>query len=415
MSTPARDVEPHRHEPSRASGGLAQMPRVASAPNGVTFDLVTTRSEFDALENAWGDLFARAGRDCHVFQTFNWLWHWANHFLAEPGADGAQLAIVTAHADGRLAMAWPLVTEAVGPIKRLTWMGEPVSQYGDLLIEERADKAEILAAAWDFVVRRTGAGVVELRKVRADSNVAPLLAAIGATVTANLTAPYLALSSAPSLAEYEKRYSSSSRRNRKRHWRRLEERGAASAVCYDSGSEAGALAAEALRLKLVWLNARGLVSPALSDPRTERFFSDAARADVRPAGCHVTGILSDGRPVALGIGVDCKGRSVMHVAAYDLDYEKVGAGGLIIEANLRRAFERGMGVFDLMAPGDAYKLEWADDAAAVCDWAVPISVLGRAYSTLYLGVLKSAVKRGLEAMPVGLRRGLASAMTRRPG
>ncbi|MGE0022738.1 MAG: GNAT family N-acetyltransferase [Hyphomicrobium sp.] len=413
MSTPARGVEPQSQASSRASS--ASTPRAAPAPSGVTFDLVTTRSGFDALEGAWNDLFARAGRDAHVFQTFNWLWHWANHFLADPGTDGTQLAIVTAHADGRLVMAWPLVTEAVGPMTRLSWMGEPVSQYGDLLIEERADKAEVLAAAWDFVVRRTGAGVVELRKVRAGSNVAPLLAAIGATVTADLTAPYLALSSAPSLAEYEKRYSSSSRRNRKRHWRRLEERGAASVVSHDSGLEAAQLAGEALRLKLAWLSARGLVSPALSDPRTARFFADVARADVRPAGCYVSAILSDGRPVALGIGVDCKGRSVLHVAAYDLGYEKVGAGGLIIESSFRRAFDRGMGVFDLMAPGDAYKLEWADDATAVCDWAVPISVLGRAYSTLYLGVLKSAVKRGLDAMPVGLRRGLASAMTRRSG
>jgi hypothetical protein len=37
-----------------------------------TFAIVADRAGFDALEPEWNDLFARAGRDTHVFQTFNW-------------------------------------------------------------------------------------------------------------------------------------------------------------------------------------------------------------------------------------------------------------------------------------------------------------------------------------------------------
>ena len=50
-----------------------------------------------------------------VFQTFNWNWHWANHYLgsSEGGITGVELAIVTGRREGKLVMVWPLVTERV--------------------------------------------------------------------------------------------------------------------------------------------------------------------------------------------------------------------------------------------------------------------------------------------------------------
>lgn len=383
---------------------------VQSSADQAKLELITTRAGFDALELPWNALFHRAGRDTHLFQTFNWLWHWANHFLPKSGERGLKLAIVTAHMDGHLVMVWPLVSERIGPITRLSWMGEPVSQYGDVLIDDLPDKAALLKAAWAFVVRETRASVFQLRKVRQDSTIAPLLEEIGATVVTELRAPFLDLKSAPSFAEYEKRYSSGARRNRKRQRRRLEERGATELQWYTSGTEADALTAEAFRLKQLWLSQRGLVSPALADPRTARFFADAARADVRPAGCHVLTLNSGGHPVAFEIGVRCKGRSAIHIIAYDLEFEKTAAGSLLMEDSIRRALEDGLAVFDLLAPGDGYKLEWADDSVVVRDWAVPLSLTGRAYSALYLGLFRTALKRALDALPVGARRKLTDTL-----
>lgn len=377
-----------------------------------TFDLVTTREGFDALEDSWNALFQRAGRDTHLFQTFNWLWHWANHFLPGSGKPGPELAIVTGRVDGRLAMVWPLVLERTGPIRRLGWMGDPVSQYGDVLMDERPDAHELLGAAWDFVIERTGANVVQLRKVRADSVVAPFLAAIGASVTAELRAPFLDLASAPSFSAYETRYSTSARRKRKRMRRKLEERGALAVAWHTDGAEAEALAAEAFRLKLIWVHQRGVVSPSLTDPRTARFFADATRAETRPAGCHVLALTCGGRPVALEVGVRCKGRTVVHVIAYDTGYEKMSTGALLMEDSIRRAADNGMAVFDILAPADGYKLEWADDAAIVRDWAVPLSMLGRTYALVYLGLVRTAVKRGFDALPLGLRRRLTAMLSR---
>jgi CelD/BcsL family acetyltransferase involved in cellulose biosynthesis len=374
-----------------------------------TLDLVTTRADFDALEDQWNALFERAGRDVQLFQSFNWLWHWANHFLPKAGETGPALAVVTAHIDGRLAMVWPLVSEKVGPMTRLTWMGEPVSQYGDVLIDDLPDGQPLLQAAWEFVARHTGASVLQLRKVRQDSAIAPLLETLGATVVTELKALYLDLKSAPNFDEYEKRYSSGARRNRKRQRRRLEERGAVTLERHEGGADAQALAEQAFRLKLVWLRQRGLLSPAFADPRTASFFSDVTRAETRPAGCHVLALSCGGQPVAFEIGLRCKGRSAIHIIAYDLEFEKTAAGSLLMEDSIRRASEDGMAVFDLLAPGDSYKLEWSDDTAVVRDWAMPISILGHGYAVVYLG-LRKALKHGLDALPVRYRRKVTSAL-----
>ena len=57
-------------------------------------------------------LFQRAGQGTQMFQTFNWLWHWCNHFAGE--GSGVQLSIVTARRNGRLVLVWPLARKEPG-------------------------------------------------------------------------------------------------------------------------------------------------------------------------------------------------------------------------------------------------------------------------------------------------------------
>lgn len=378
---------------------------------GATFGLVTTRAEFDALEGPWNDLFARAGRDVHMFQSFNWLWHWCNHFLPESGDDGPTLSIVTAFRDGRLVMVWPLVTERTGPITQLGWMGEPVSQYGDVLVDDGTDAEALLRAGWDFIQREVRCDVVRLRRVRQDSTVAPLLAALDAQAVSEADAPYLPLGETPNYDAIAARQSGNARRNRKRQRRRLAERGPLEHQWHEAGKEAEALVSLAFTYKLDWLKARGLYSRAFSDASTISFFSDVARADSHPAGCYVYALSSDGHPAAVEIGLRCKGRTAIHIVTYDLAYEKSAAGALLLEDSVRRALDDGMTVFDFLPPGYDYKWEWSKAFVRVHDWALPLSASGRLYTTVYLRGLRNVLKRGVEALPLSLRRKLTEALS----
>src|SRR5437016_4655895 len=53
----------------------------AGSSTACEFAVIADRAGFEALEAEWNALFASAGRPCQIFQTFNWLWHWANHYL----------------------------------------------------------------------------------------------------------------------------------------------------------------------------------------------------------------------------------------------------------------------------------------------------------------------------------------------
>lgn len=384
-----------------------------AAARSCEFQLITDRAGFDALEEEWNELFARAGRGTQVFQTFNWLWHWANHYLAAPDAaeQGPGLAVVTGRRDGRLVMVWPLVRMHDRGVVRLTWMGEPVSQYGDVLVDDMADTPVVLRAAWDFIVGHADADVIRLRKIRTDAAVAPLMAEIGAEVTEEATAPYLDLRAAGSFDTLEQRVSPSLRRNRKRQRRRLEDLGAVALECHTEGARARSLTVEAMRLKKIWLKRRGLVSPALADPRAQRFFEAVAEATSHPAGCHVLTLTANGTPAAIEVGVHCKDRTAIHVIVYDLAFERVAAGALLMQESISRAFDAGLACYDFLAPADPYKFEWADGIVSVRDWAVPLTLKGRLYASLYLGLVRSLAKRALTALPMVVRRHLANTLT----
>ncbi|MGL4395506.1 MAG: GNAT family N-acetyltransferase [Hyphomicrobium sp.] len=386
---------------------------VRDATLGVTFDIITDRASFDALETEWNDLFDRAGRSTQVFQTFNWNWHWANHYLGSSpnGIPGVELSVITGRRDGRLIMVWPLVKERVRGITQIFWMGEPVSQYGDVVIDSIPDSLDVMRAAWQHLSRNARADVMRLRRVRADATVAPLMSEINAHLTATALAPFLDLGSAPDFQTYEQRYTPHSRRNRRRLARRLEEKGAMVFERHKGGAEAGRLAVEALALKNRWLEDRGLISHAVSDPRMARFFADAAEGATRSTNCVVAALTSNGEPAALEVSFTCKGRLAMHVIVFNLKYEKAGAGVILLEQSLRDGFADGLDTYDMLAPGDSYKLTWSDATVEVQDWSVPLSIAGRAYGRIYLGLLRPRMKAMISAMPQVVRRVVSAGYT----
>ena len=371
-----------------------------------TFEIVSERAAFDALEAEWNDLFARAGRGTQVFQTFNWNWHWCNHYLAGSARGGSAkaLAVVVARRAGRLVMVWPLVKERSSGLTRLAWMGEPVSQYGDVLMEDGTGAETLLREAWSLIVSELAPDVAHLRKVRDDAAVAPFLSEAGALPTQRLEAPYLDLASAKDFAAYEQRYSPRSRRNRRRLARRLEERGPMAIERHLAGHRARDLATQALALKRDWLKDRGLVSPALTDPRMTAFFADAAEGTTHPVGCQVSALTCGGEAAAIEIDMRCQDRTVMHIIVFNLKYEKAGAGVLLLEETIARCFDGEARVFDLLAPADGYKIDWADAATGVTDWALPVSRKGWLYARAYLGFARPTVKAVLGALPASLRR-----------
>lgn len=373
--------------------GMAAMPAEVLAE---TLALVTSRAGFDALETEWNSLFERAGRGEQMFQTFNWLWHWANHYLAD---DADTLAIVTVRRAGRLIAILPLALERVAGLRQLVFMGDPVSQYGDAVVDDMPDQPAVLGRALDFAIQHTRADVVRLAKVRDDAAMAPVMAARHATLTGSEQAPSADLAAAGTLERYNTRFSNKCLKNRRRLARRLDEHATAGIDWTLAGPDAANAARTAMLLKRAWLKVRGQVSRALADTRTDGFFADVCSGVQRPAGAQVSMLMTGGEIANAAITVTVKGRQAIHVLAYGLKFEKCAAGVLHVERLVEQAFTTGVTTLDFLAPRHDYKLEWTDGAIRVADYALPVTLAGRAYTRVYLGFARERIKAALKSAP----------------
>ncbi|MGD9804976.1 MAG: GNAT family N-acetyltransferase [Hyphomicrobiaceae bacterium] len=385
--------------------GVARATRPAALALPIELGLVTNFAQFEALEADWNALYAEAGKGAAVFQSFNWCWHWCRHYLNK-ASTGTTLAIVTGRLAGRLVLLMPFVTQHKAGLVELTWLGEPVSQYGDILATSEAAKLRSLEAAWRFAVARTGADVANLRRIRADSLAAPLMADLGAEITAVEDAPFLDLSKDRSFEGWETRRQPRARTNRRRQARRLANQGEVRFHALSGSDEAAALAAHAVRLKHQTLGDKGAISLTLADVRFERFFADAAHGLGRPTGVTVMALTSAGTPAALKIMIESKDTAFLHVAVFEPSFEKCGVGALLLEHVVERTIGSGRGELDLLPPRHTYKLDFADGVVIVRDYAVALSAKGWIYTKAYLR-LRHKLKSGIEGLPKPLRRMIA--------
>ena len=165
---------------------------------------------------------------------------------------------------------------------------------------------------------------------------------------------------------------------------------------HTGGKRARAAALEAIALKRNCLDATGRLSPALADPRFAAFFADAAEGRGRPAGCGVSVLNSNGETAGIAIDVTCGRRRAAHVIVHDPRLDAFSPGTLLLQEWIRGAGADAIATFDLLAPAYAYKLDWADETVAVEDFALGLTLAGRAYAHVYLA-LRPWLKAAAEA------------------
>lgn len=377
----------------------------------ITFDVITSRSDFDALADDWNDLFSRAARPPHVFQSFGFLWHWANCYHTAQSPE--RLVILTGRRNGHLAVVWPLVLNTRAGLKTLSWMGDPVAQYGDILAAPDAADAASLDAAYAALRSRVRFDVLHLRRVRDDATIKPLLARIDATASDERHAPALSFGDTPSFDAFELRYAKKPRNNRRRLMRRLSENHTFNFVRPPNGPEARALAMHAVELKTKWLAQRGLFSPAFTSPAFKKFFADTAEGRGHTANCAVSALVVDGETAAIDVTFLAGGVSHLHIVVYHPKFEKSGVGTLLLEDDIRDACEHKLAGFDFLAPTARYKEDWADSSIAVFDWSKPVSVTGAIYAKAYVQRLRPMLRAMLQALPASVRQRLSRSSLKR--
>ena len=374
--------------------------------SGLQIDVIRDGAALASLAPEWDTLFARAAHPAQVFQTHAFAALYARIYQLERPQRSAEFAIVTARSCGRLVLVWPMVMNRRSGLVWLSWLGEPISQYGDALIDPALPRLELLHATYDHVRNTLAPDAFRLRKVRADAAIAPFLSDLGMIPAEVVEAPCVTLAAGGSA--FESRQSGKAMKNRRRLMRRLEERGTVEFRELTCDQDAATALTLALADKRDWLERRALVSPALGDPRLDVFLRAALADPNRATGCAAFELKLDGRQIAFALGFRCKGRLMLHMITYAADAEKSGAGILNLEAILQRAEAEGLEALDLLPPKAEYKLDWADQSIPVASYTWGVSAYGRlAIATLDHGLVPR-LKTAIATLPFAARRALAA-------
>lgn len=366
---------------------------LAGAPDAIRVVVIEGPDAFLGMRADWDALFSRCGRPQQVFQSHLLLTLWARSYSEL--ARG--IVVIAAYQGDELFAALPLIRRRRFGLDALQFMGTPVAQFDDMLLDERCGPAE-LNAIW-AAVAGLGADYLEARRVRADSDFWRIGPHDSRTFE-KLEAPFACLATRVGDDGPGAAYSSKDRSNHRRRLRRLGERGTLTLGVYTPGSRAVALALEAIAMKRRFLRRIGVLTSAVNAPEFAGFFAGAA-AD--PAsGLLVSTVELDGRPVAIDLSFIAKGTGFGHVLATDPEFEREAVGNLLVHHVFESARAAGADTFDLLAPADSYKLRHADAATPVESRIYPLSASGRLVASAYV-----------HAMPVARRAARLVASWRR--
>lgn len=157
-------------------------------------------------------------------------------------------------------------------------------------------------------------------------------------------------------------------------------------------------------MKRRWLLQRGLYSAPIESDAMLSFFLDFAERAPQGVETLVDAILRDGDPVSVGVTLACKGAGFGHLLAHEPSCEKQGAGLLLADHVMKSCFERGLTHYDMLAPYDAYKAEWASAAAPVADYVAGFTPPGRLFAFAWRSDARQGVKSVLKTMPASVGR-----------
>lgn len=368
----------------------ARLDRLSSVEEGV--------AGIERLEPLWRKL-EQSGQGAQAFLTYGFAHAAARYHEAR----GERVLVAVADWGDRPACILPIAVARRSGVNVGVFLGDPIAQYGDALMAPAAP-SRTAELALRQLAAKSGADVLEFRRVRADAAILPALTRLARPSGPAVAAPWADLSTAPSVDDLLLRIGGAKqRRERQRSRRRLAERGELRFEALRGGAAIEAMR-EAFRLKRDWLQRHGEVSQVVEDPAALRAFEALAR-DRQAGSSLVVGRLSvGGVAAAYEVGLVHGGRFHAYLGAVAESFASASPGKVAMEETFSWALANGVGAYDLLPPADAYKAHWATGQVEVRSFALPRTLLGRLYAGPWLTEVRPRLRAALDGLPVALRR-----------
>jgi CelD/BcsL family acetyltransferase involved in cellulose biosynthesis len=376
--------------------------RIEARPaSPVTVATLRTPAAVQALAPEWRALEARASATATAFQACDLHLAWARHFCDAQ----TELRLVTLRRNGRLVLVWPLAVQRglLGGVA--AWAGDPIGQYGDVVVEAGPDRDRWIEAAFREIGAWGDVAFLHLCGVRADSAVARWAGKRGRRIGVTQEAPALDHRPFENAEAFVRAGWPQVKRNVKRI-RKLESLGGMKFEMVEPGERAQALIGAAFGFKRAWLDRQGHFGRAFIDARPEACLTELAGDAGARSGLVVSHLSVGGETAAVEIGFRHGGVHYSFMGAFAPGFARHSPGAVATELTIRAGIEAAdVGEYDLLPPADAYKRAWSNRRVKVRDYGFVIGWAGFA-AFLYAARLRPAAKSLYERLPLKLRQGL---------
>ncbi|MCE1195428.1 GNAT family N-acetyltransferase [bacterium] len=314
----------------------------------------TLFADFASACEAWRALEKEA--DFYPFQTYAWLETWFGTIGAAHGWSPAILLLERADGKGRALL--PLGIARKTGLRRLSWLGEGVSDYcGALVAPAGSFSAADLLAAIRRLAARKGCHIIDLDRNPADfpSGANPLVGKGFRLLHYKAHSTAVPDDMEGFLAD---RFTSKERYNLRRAAKRLEEAGRLRFA--EAGDEAGRadLTDRMIALKRERYRAIGAIDN-FADPSFAEFYRAAARRS--DLGVHISALYLDETAIALHWGLRADPIMYYLMPAFAAGaYERYSPGAVFLREFVEQCGREGLERLDFTIGDEEYKDKWRD-------------------------------------------------------
>lgn len=344
----------------------------------IEVDTLTTAEELREHADAWDRLVEGASRPS-PFLLEPWLGAWWREL-----ADGAELALHVARADGELVGALPLVVRRRVGLRVAELPGAKQFPLGDALLHPAAPPGTLPALVG---LARASHDYADLYATPAEG----VLASSGVRGVQRLEAPVLSLERGWE-AIYRAKVSSAHRSVDRRKRKRLAELGELAVRVARSPGELAPALEECFRVHDLRWAGRGDGS-SFTTTRGRRFHRSAVGALAGRGVPRIVTLELDGRAIAFNLGLVIAGRFCSYRIGFDPALRRHSPGYLNNLDAIEGACEEGLVAFEFLGGAEPHKQQLADRAAPLVDLVgLPGSAAGRGAAAVALAVLEARVR-----------------------
>ncbi|MET3924470.1 GNAT family N-acetyltransferase [Devosia sp. 2618] len=361
-----------------------------------------TIAEIDAVAEQWLAVEQSCVSQLSYFQTFSWCRGWVEQFC---GPRGPKPHIRTVWQGDQLVAVWPLMIAGGGiGLKRLENLGEPHSQYCNVIIRPDADNDAVMGLLVDGLAKGKW-DVAVFRPVPADSRLARALRHLPSIRGYENEASVLDLSRYESTQDYTAQLGKLQKRNRNRRRNHLARLGELSfSMVWPGHPEFAELVRLAATMKRRWLSETSRYSVGFAMAEYETFLSQLdGNADALSGAC-LSVLRVGGKVVALELGFIQNKHYYAYLGGFDWDLRQLSPGKVQMEMTVGWLIDNGVEAYDLLVNPADYKRSWSNRDIKLRGYALPLTWRGWLYSGAWLPTIRPAIKRVHSMIPDLLRR-----------